>query len=537
MTPPFPILYEDNHLLVVEKPVNVPVQADVTGDDDLLSMCRRYIKAAYNKPGEAFLALVHRLDRPVGGVMVFARTSKAAARLTDQFKGRTAKKRYAAVVVGCPPAEKRLVDFLLKDERTHSSAVVPEGTDGAKRAELCYRKLAACGDRALLDIELFTGRPHQIRVQLAHDGFPILGDQRYNPAARPGMQICLWAYALTIQHPTLGEEMTFFSLPGGSPNRGAAAEERQTACTSGLPDGGAAVGGRQTDFPGGSPNGGAAVEERQTACFGDSAAQQRSDCTGDSPDDMQADCTGAATGQKRACAGGAPIERQMDCFGGSPDGRSGFAAFPVQTALLPAFGVCRGVAMDDALLVVDKNAGVEVEQDLVPALESVIGPVYPVHRLDANTEGLVALARTEAMREQLLRAFRTHENIGKIYHAVVVGTPAQRAGTLEHTLQKDAAGAFVRVVAPGTPGGQPAKLAYRVLETRGGLSLVEIELYTGRTHQIRVQMAAIGCPVLGDDKYGDREINRRCRVKRQQLLAKWLTIGGRTFESLRSFSF
>lgn len=501
MTPPFPILYEDNHLLVVEKPVNVPVQADVTGDDDLLSMCRRYIKAAYNKPGEAFLALVHRLDRPVGGVMVFARTSKAAARLTAQFKGRTAKKRYAAVVEGCPPAEKRLVDFLLKDERTHSSAVVPEGTDGAKRAELCYRKLAACGDRALLDIELFTGRPHQIRVQLAHDGFPILGDQRYNPAARPGMQICLWAYALTIQHPTLGEEMTFFSLPGGSPNRGAAAEERQTACTGG------------------------------------SAAQQRSDCTGDSPDDMQADCTGAATGQKRACAGGAPIERQMDCFGGSPDGRSGFAAFPVQTALLPAFGVCRGVAMDDALLVVDKNAGVEVEEDLVPALESVIGPVYPVHRLDANTEGLVALARTEAMRERLLRAFRTHENIGKIYHAVVVGTPAQRAGTLEHTLQKDAAGAFVRVVAPGTPGGQPAKLAYRVLETRGGLSLVEIELYTGRTHQIRVQMAAIGCPVLGDDKYGDREMNRRCRVKRQQLLAKRLTIGGRTFESLRSFSF
>ena len=547
MTPPFPILYEDNHLLVVEKPVNVPVQADVTGDDDLLSMCRRYIKAAYNKPGEAFLALVHRLDRPVGGVMVFARTSKAAARLTAQFKGRTAKKRYAAVVVGCPPAEKRLVDFLLKDERTHSSAVVPEGTDGAKRAELCYRKLAACGDRALLDIELFTGRPHQIRVQLAHDGFPILGDQRYNPAARPGMQICLWAYALTIQHPTLGEEMTFFSLPGGSPNRGAAVEERQTACTSapierrmdcaaGSPDDmqtdctGAATGQKRT-CASGSPI------ERQMDCFGDSAAQQRSDCTGDSPDDMQADCTGAATGQKRACAGGAPIERQMDCFGGSPDGRSGFAAFPVQTALLPAFGVCRGVAMDDALLVVDKNAGVEVEQDLVPALESVIGPVYPVHRLDANTEGLVALARTEAMREQLLRAFRTHENIEKIYHAVVVGTPAQRAGMLEHTLQKDAAGAFVRVVAPGTPGGQPAKLAYRVLETRGGLSLVEIELYTGRTHQIRVQMAAIGCPVLGDDKYGDREMNRRCRVKRQQLLAKRLTIGGRTFESLRSFSF
>lgn len=474
MTPPVPILYEDNHLLVVEKPVNVPVQADVTGDDDLLSMCRRYIKAAYNKPGEAFLALVHRLDRPVGGVMVFARTSKAAARLAAQFKGRTAKKRYAAVVEGRPPAEKRLVDYLLKDERTHSSAVVPEGTDGAKRAELRYRQLAACGDCALLDIELFTGRPHQIRVQLAHDGLPILGDQRYNPAARPGMQICLWAYALTLQHPTLGEEMTFFSLPGGSPNGG-------------------------------------------------EAATQQPDCPGEAAE-RQPDSPGEAT------------KRQPDCPGEAAK-RSGFSAFPVQTALLPAFAVCRGVAMDDALLVVDKNAGVEVEGELVPALESVIGPVYPVHRLDANTEGLVALARTEAMRERLLRAFRTHESIRKIYHAVVVGTPAPRAGTLEHTLLKDAAGAFVRVVAPGTPGGQPAKLAYRVLETRGDLSLVEIELYTGRTHQIRVQMAAVGCPVLGDDKYGDREMNRRCRVKRQQLLAKRLTIGDCTFESLRSFSF
>ena len=212
MTPPFPILYEDNHLLVVEKPVNVPVQADVTGDDDLLSMCRRYIKAAYNKPGEAFLALVHRLDRPVGGVMVFARTSKAAARLTAQFKGRTAKKRYAAVVVGCPPAEKRLVDFLLKDERTHSSAVVPEGTDGAKRAELCYRKLAACGDRALLDIELFTGRPHQIRVQLSHAGLPIWGDARYG-GGKPGEQIALWGAHLGLIHPTKKEEMRFDALP------------------------------------------------------------------------------------------------------------------------------------------------------------------------------------------------------------------------------------------------------------------------------------------------------------------------------------
>ena len=374
MTPSFPILYEDNHLLVVEKPVNVPVQADVTGDDDLLSMCRRYIKEAYNKPGEAFVALVHRLDRPVGGVMVFARTSKAAARLTAQFKGHTAKKRYAAVVEGCPPAGKRLVDYLLKDERTHSSAVVPEGTEGAKRAELRYQKLAECGGRALLDIELFTGRPHQIRVQLAHDGYPILGDQRYNPAAKPGTQICLWAYALTIQHPTLGEEMTFFSLPG-------AASPAGEGCA---------------DVP----------PKRVAASLSK---------------DLCANTPAPACLSNGACADAlAPV-------GGGRAGfpRGGFAAFPVQTALLPAFAACRGVAMDGELVVVDKNAGVEVEEDLVPALESVIGPVYPVHRLDANTEGLVVLARTEPMRDELLRAFRTHDGIRKIYHAVLAGVPAR----------------------------------------------------------------------------------------------------------------
>ena len=200
MSEPLHVLYEDNHLLVVEKPANVPVQADISGDEDLLSRCKAYIKEAYHKPGDVYLGLVHRLDRPVGGVMVFARTSKAAARLTVQFQNRQAKKHYVAIVSGRPQPKDTLTDWLLKNESTNTTAAVPEGTDGAKRAVLSYRTLARAGGKALLDVSLETGRPHQIRVQLSSRGMPIEGDMRYNPAARPGTQIRLWAYALTIQH-------------------------------------------------------------------------------------------------------------------------------------------------------------------------------------------------------------------------------------------------------------------------------------------------------------------------------------------------
>ena len=207
------VLYEDNHLLVVEKPANVPVQADASGDEDLLTACKGYIKEKYQKPGEVYLGLVHRLDRPVGGVMVFARTSKAAARLTEQFSAHRARKRYAAAVEGDAPAEGRLTDFLMKNESTNTTAVVAVGTPGAKQAKLSFRTLAREKGLSLLDVDLQTGRPHQIRVQLSHAGYPIHGDQRYNPAAKVGEQIRLWAYALTIAHPTLKEEMTFYALP------------------------------------------------------------------------------------------------------------------------------------------------------------------------------------------------------------------------------------------------------------------------------------------------------------------------------------
>lgn len=420
------VLYEDNHLLVVEKPANVPVQADASGDEDLLTACKGYIKERYQKPGEVYLGLVHRLDRPVGGVMVFARTSKAAARLTEQLSAHRARKRYAAIVEGSAPSEGRLTDWLLKNESINTTTVVKEGTPGAKQARLSYRTLAREKGLSLLDVDLQTGRPHQIRVQLSHSGFPIQGDQRYNPGARVGDQIRLWAYALTIAHPTLKEEMTFYALP--------------------------------------------------------------------------------------------PFEE-----------------FLTAVKYLPAFRACSAVYEDEDMLVADKNAGVEVETDLLSELSAITEPLYPVHRLDANTLGLVVLAKTEAAEERLLDAFARHET-GKVYHAILVGVPEKREGTLVHYGLKDEERSFMALVPRDAPGALRMELSYRILETRGGLSKAEIRLLTGRTHQIRVQMAAIGCPVLGDDKYGDREANKRFRQKRQLLLAKRLAVAGKTFESTRELN-
>ena len=418
------ILYEDNHLLVVEKPENVPVQADASGDDDLLSILKAYVKEKYSKPGDVYLGLVHRLDRPVGGVMVFARTSKAAARLTAQFKDRRAKKRYVAIVEGEPKPADECEDWLFKDEATNTTRVVPEGTEGAKRAALRYTTLAKAHGTALLDLELFTGRPHQIRVQLSSRHLPIVGDMRYHPNAKPGTQIRLWSYQLTVQHPTLNEPMTFFSLPP-------------------------------------------------------------------------------------------------------------WTEFPAALQLLPAQSVCSGVYLDDELLVVDKRAGAEIEGELLGELSALFDPLYPVHRLDANTEGLIVFARTEEMRDRLLDAFYRHET-EKIYHAVTVGCPKE--GRAVHYAKKDADEATVRLCRRDDPDALLMESAIRVLDRRGELALVEIRLFTGRTHQIRVQLAALNAPVLGDDMYGDRDANKRYRKRRQCLLSKRLTVLGKTFESIKTFS-
>lgn len=211
-----PVLYEDNHLLVVVKPPNLPAQADSSGDDDLLRILKRYIGEKYQKPGNVYLGLVHRLDRPVGGVMVFARTSKAASRLSAAFAAHAQDRRYLAVVQGRLQAEIALEDWLVK-RADGMVRVCDPNAHGAKRARLTSRPLAFAGDLTLVEVALETGRSHQIRVQHAHAGFPLWGDARYG-GGRPGMQIALWAWALEVEHPTQRETMRFRALP---PNSGA----------------------------------------------------------------------------------------------------------------------------------------------------------------------------------------------------------------------------------------------------------------------------------------------------------------------------
>ena len=199
------ILYEDNHLLVVEKPVNMLVQEDDTGDKDLLTLLKEDLKRRYNKLGNVYLGLVHRLDRPVGGVMVFAKTSKCASRLSEQVRIHQFKKVYHAVVCGHTPESGELVDKLYKDERTNMVRVDPKG----KESKLRYERIAYKENLSLVKIWLETGRSHQIRVQFSSRNYPLYGDQRYNKTAKAGEQIALFASELSFFHPVTKEEMTF----------------------------------------------------------------------------------------------------------------------------------------------------------------------------------------------------------------------------------------------------------------------------------------------------------------------------------------
>lgn len=199
------ILYEDNHLLVVVKPVNIPVQSDISGDDNLLDMLKQYIKEKYQKNGNVYLGLVHRLDRPVGGVMVFAKTSKAASRLSNQVRNHDLKKEYHAVIVGNINSKGNFIDRLLKDDKNNKVSVNQEG----KEARLSYKKISFKDNLSLVKINLETGRSHQIRVQFSHHGYPLYGDQKYNMMAKTGEQIALWATKLTFNHPVTKEEISF----------------------------------------------------------------------------------------------------------------------------------------------------------------------------------------------------------------------------------------------------------------------------------------------------------------------------------------
>lgn len=209
------ILHEDNSVLVVVKPQNIPSQADASGDLDLLTLLKDYVKQKYNKPGNVYLGLVHRLDRPTGGIMVFAKNSKSAERLSKQIAEGEMNKYYLATVVGCPNERKAtLVHYLKKNALTNNVYVATFGDHDAKRAELAYEVLETERGTSLCKVQLGTGRSHQIRVQMSAIGAPVFGDVRYGgDSLMKGANLALWAYRLEFTHPVSRERMVFVAYP------------------------------------------------------------------------------------------------------------------------------------------------------------------------------------------------------------------------------------------------------------------------------------------------------------------------------------
>lgn len=206
MTPA--VLFEDNHLLALDKPSGLPA-AHFDGDTGTADLwAKEYLRAKYRKPGNVFLGVVHRLDRPTSGVLLFARTSKAAARLSEQFRDGTAAKVYLAVTTGCHwPDTGELRDWLFHDDPARRVRAVPPDTPGAKPAATAFTVLARDGDRTLLELRPKTGRKHQLRVQLASRGGPIIGDTKYGSPVPLGEAIALHAKSLTVTHPTRVEQI------------------------------------------------------------------------------------------------------------------------------------------------------------------------------------------------------------------------------------------------------------------------------------------------------------------------------------------
>jgi len=216
--PKWPVFFEDNHLLCLYKPAGLLIQGDRTKDVTLFALAKTWIKKRYEKPGEVFLGLVHRLDRPVAGVILFCRTSKAAGRISDQFRTGVSKKQYIAVVEGIlHQKEGRLVNYI--ERHRTSGRIVDAPTGQSSQARLSFRVLDTHQAKSLVEIDLETGKHHQIRLQFAHMGFPVMGDLRYGTSGpMPGKQIALFARQLSVTHPTLHQTLTFqCPLPDGWP--------------------------------------------------------------------------------------------------------------------------------------------------------------------------------------------------------------------------------------------------------------------------------------------------------------------------------
>lgn len=209
------VIFEDNHIIVVEKPQNIPTQQDDTGDISVLDIVKDYLKIKYKKPGKVFAGLVHRLDRPVGGIMVFARTSKGASRLSATIRDREFGKKYLAVVRGDLYNEIGMMrDFLLKDKKNNKTKVVDIKTEGAKEAILDYEVLDKNQDMSLVLINLRTGRSHQIRVQFSSRGAPLYGDVKYGIEENDWRgNIALWSNEISFPHPVSKENMIFKNFP------------------------------------------------------------------------------------------------------------------------------------------------------------------------------------------------------------------------------------------------------------------------------------------------------------------------------------
>ena len=209
------VVYEDNHVIVAVKPPNMLSQADKTRDADMLTLVKEYIKVKYNKPGNVYVGLVHRLDRPVGGLMVFARTSKAAARLSAQMREHEMGREYLCVTEGQVKDKFTLINYLIQNERMNRVMVCDADERGAQEAILHGHCIGRRNGTSLCSLRLETGRKHQIRVQMKEMGAPLWGDHRYGHGI-PGQQIALWGYKLTFEHPTTKNIMTFQHLPCGS---------------------------------------------------------------------------------------------------------------------------------------------------------------------------------------------------------------------------------------------------------------------------------------------------------------------------------